>query len=57
MTGCALELQDLLRLMASDIDNEDAFIRVDKFYTPNESLCADGHPLPTAMYLGPLPEE
>ena len=54
MAVCALELEDLLKLMAADIDNDDAFIRVDKFYTPSESLCADGHPLPSAMYLGPI---
>ena len=54
MAVCALELEDLLKLMAADIDNDDAFIRVDKFYTSSESLCADGRPLPTAMYLGPI---
>ncbi len=55
MSTCALELEDLLKLMAADIDNEDAFIRVDRFYTPSEILCADGHPLPTAVYIGPVP--
>ena len=55
MDAYALELEDLLILMATDIDNEDAFIRVDRFYTTSGSLCADGHPLPTAMYLGPVP--
>jgi hypothetical protein len=55
MAICALELADLLRLMATDIDNDDAFIRIDKFYTPSNSICADGHPLPTAIYLGPVP--
>lgn len=54
MTACAMELDDLLKLMAADIDNDDAFIRVDRFYTSSESLCADGQPLPTAMYLGPV---
>ena len=57
MTICALELEDLLQLMATDIDNDAQFIRVDKFYNPHERLYADSHPRTKALYLGPIPAD
>lgn len=57
MTVCALELEDLLRLMASDIDNDNMFIRVDKFYDADSMMYADGRPFPKAVYIGPVFED
>ena len=55
MAICALELEDLLELMATDIDNDAQFIRVDRLYVNHERVCSDSQPRTKAVYLGPIP--
>ncbi len=57
MSVCALELRELLELMAADVDNDAAFFRVETFYTEQESLYADGHPFPQARFIGAFNDE
>lgn len=49
----ALELQDILELMAMDIDNDDAFIRVDGVASNSQAL-KDDQPVSKSVYMGPF---
>jgi hypothetical protein len=50
-----LELEDLLKLMSSEIDNDDVFIRIDRLCPPVGLLFSDDAPIAGPLYLGPFP--
>lgn len=50
----ALELEDILKIMAKDIDNDDAYIRIDSQISRNQKERLKGTILTTPTYLGPF---
>lgn len=54
MTFGTLEMDEILSLMATDLDNDDAFIRMDKMLGFGVSEYADGYPSGKPRYLGPF---
>jgi len=50
----ALELEDILELMATDIDNDNAFIRIDRFVAKEQDGRIDNLAGTKALYIGPF---
>ena len=50
----ALERDDILELMAMDIDNDNAFIRIDRYVAKERDGRLDDQAGAKALYIGPF---